>query len=261
MEINKENYDNLKAQKLTRGKIAEVFGIPEWRLKKLIAREGWGRKIPKYEYNNCFIRDTAEAAYWLGFLFADGCVDHKGRVRLMLQDADERHIEKFRSFVGAEDYTIQQCSGYTRKALEFTSKEACKDLSIFGILPNKTLKSIIPDQEVFGEHLNSFLRGLFDGDGTICESFSNANSITATLYTGFAIAKQNMEWLDNVLTNIVGVSYKVYEKDNIYTVTLNTNKSIRLLEYMYTNSTESTRLDRKYEMYNNIVLQGNRKTR
>ena len=46
MEITKENYDLLKAKKLTRAKIADEFNIPEWRLKKLIAKNSWSTVRP-----------------------------------------------------------------------------------------------------------------------------------------------------------------------------------------------------------------------
>lgn len=261
LEVTKENYDLLKAQKLTRAKIAERFGIPEWKLKKTIAANGWGRKVPTYQYNGCFSTVNKESAYWAGFLFADGCVDTKHRLRLMLQASDINHIKKFRDFVGAGAYQIQECSGYSRKALEFTSQALCIDLKKFGIVPNKTKLGVVPSIDFLGEFLPDFLRGLFDGDGTICESFSNKNSITATLYTGFAISKLNMDWLSEVLLTKVGVQYKSYEKNSIFTITLNTNKSKCLLHYMYDDCAENIRLDRKYEMFVDIVLLGNRKTR
>ena len=37
MELNFENYTELKNKKLTRAQIAKQFDLPEWKLKKLIA--------------------------------------------------------------------------------------------------------------------------------------------------------------------------------------------------------------------------------
>lgn len=48
--------------------------------------------------------DTEEKAYWLGFLYADGCVGSKeSKVELSLAEKDLRHMEKFRSFIGIEN--------------------------------------------------------------------------------------------------------------------------------------------------------------
>lgn len=261
MELTHENYLELKKQKLTRAQIAEKFCIPDWKLKKHIQSQGWGRKVPKYQYNFIFDNLDESSAYWAGFLYADGCVDSKNRVRLMLQLSDIEHIRKFQQFCGAEDFTIVVSKDRNRASLEFTSTEMCQALAKYNIVPNKTLSQEPPSIDLLGKYLPDFLRGLFDGDGTICETFSNKNSKTATLYTGFAINHKGMSWIDHVLNKIVGVSYKRHERENHNNITLNTLKSIKLLGYLYKNSAFGTRLDRKYMLYNDIVLLGNRKTR
>ena len=47
--------------------------------------------------------NSSVKAYWLGFLFTDGCVDHyktTGRVRLQLQEQDKEILEKFKEDLG-----------------------------------------------------------------------------------------------------------------------------------------------------------------
>lgn len=261
MEITKENYDKLKSQKLKRAEIAQQFNIPDWKLKKIIAKEKWGAKQIRYTYNNCFNTINKDSAYWLGFLMADGCVMDDNRIRLYLQKSDINHLQKFKDFVQCE-HKISYSDKYpNRVSLEFTSLEMINILKQYNIVPRKTLTQVPPNPEIFNKYFADYLRGFFDGDGTICESFSNVNSSTATLYTGFAVAKQSYNWLDNILTNIVKVSYKTFEKENMYSITLNTNKSIQLLQYIYSESEYNNRLDRKFELYNNIVVMGNRLTR
>jgi hypothetical protein len=261
MEINKENYDNLRSQKLKRAEIAQVFSIPDWKLKKIIAKEGWGTKQIRYYYNGCFDKINKSSSYWLGFLMADGCVMDDNRIRLYLQKADIEQLEKFKEFVDCE-HKISYTTKYpNRVSLEFTSIEIASILKVYNIVPRKTLKAIPPNPEVFGEYFSDYLRGYFDGDGTISESFSNTNSRLATLYTGFAIAKQSYNWLDNALTNIVKVSYKKFEKENMYSITLNTNKSKALLHYMYDNSEYKNRLNRKFDLFYKTVVMDNRLTR
>jgi hypothetical protein len=64
----------------------------------------FGRKI--YTLNeSCFDVLTENAAYWIGFLMADGNI-HKGRqgspvVRLTISDKDYGHLIKFRQFLGS----------------------------------------------------------------------------------------------------------------------------------------------------------------
>ena len=56
----------------------------------------------KYEFDFNYFEniDTEEKAYWLGFLYADGCVT-PNTVRVELQASDKKHIEKFREAVQA----------------------------------------------------------------------------------------------------------------------------------------------------------------
>lgn len=261
MEITKENYFNLKSQKLKRAEIAYRFSIPDWKLKKIIAKEGWGSKQIRYKYNGCFDFLNKNSAYWLGFFMADGCVTEDDRIRLMLQKSDIAQLEKFKNFVGCE-HKISYTDKYpNRVSLEFTSKEIATIFKQYNIIPRKTLIATPPDPEIFKEYFSDYLRGFFDGDGTISESFSNKNSATATLYTGFAIAKQSYNWLDNILTNILNISYKKFEKENMYSITMNTNKSKTLLSYLYETSQYENRLDRKYDLYVKTIVMDNRLTR
>lgn len=246
MEINLENYTRLKEQKLKRADIAKVFDMPEWQLKKLIAKNGWGKKLPTIINTRVFDVVNKESAYWIGFLAADGCVDDKGRVRVGLQRSDIGHLQKLAKFVGSS-HTIQERDN--RCDLEFTCRNMANDLSKYGIVPRKSVEYYPGPVDIYGEFLPEFFRGWFDGDGTICESFSNKNSKLATLYTGIACSKPAYPWIVENIFNILDITHKIHERDNHMTITLNTNKSIKLLNWMYADSEEATRLDRKYDLY------------
>lgn len=131
------------------------------------------------------------------------------------------------------------------------------DLLKWNIVPNKSI-SYVPPETMRGNF--HFMRGWYDGDGTISESFSNKNSITATLYAGLAVSYPSRDWLTEEWKSI-GVTVKQHERDNHVTITMNTNKSITFLNYIYQSSTPETRLSRKYDKYIDIVVRGNRLTR
>ena len=57
------------------------------------------------------------------------------------------------------------------------------------------------------------------------------------------------------------ITLKQHERANHVTITMNTNKSISFLSYLYKDSTENVRLDRKYEAYVKTVVNNDRKTR
>lgn len=257
MELNKENYLKLRdSKRYTRPQMAGIFNVPDWKLKKWIATNKLGVSRPQVRNPKAFEEHNPQSDYWAGFIAADGCVDKKGRVRLYLQLSDNTHLSKFADFVGSS-HKINLNDKRNRCSIEFTCSRMVADLAKWGIVPQKSLTYVPPDSMRGNPH---FMGGWFDGDGTICESFSNKNSRTATLYAGIAVSYPSHEWLVKEWDSL-GINVKAHNRDNHVTITMNTNKSKVFLSYIYKESTEGTRLDRKYALYNSIVVKGNRKTR
>ena len=260
MELTKENYDLLKEKGLKRCEIAQEFSIPEWKLKKHIANNGWGKTIPIIEFPDVFKELDEYSCYWAGFLAADGNVDSKNRIRLMLQYDDIGHLEKFKELLGATYAISINTDKYNRCSFEFTHRDMCSDLKeLFFIIPNKTDKLQFPNHLNI-EQMRHYLRGYFDGDGSICESFSNKNSITATLYATFASGcKEFSNNLFSYLQNTLGLRGNNQDYGTKTQLKFNTNDAIVLLNWMYQDC--EVYLDRKYAKYLDIVHMGNRSTR
>lgn len=259
MDITKQNYDELKRNNLTRVEIAEIFNIPEWKLKKIITAEGWGRTPPKVVNELCFSEFNEHSCYWGGFIAADGCITAKSEtLKICLHHKDLDHLKKFKAFVGSTHAISENTDKYLRCEIGFKNTQVNRDLmNNFNITPNKSLTYQMPKiPELYMRH---FLRGYFDGDGCISESFSNKNSRTSTLYTTITGSGTFIKSLNKYLLskNIAGTEQ--YKNNGIMVLKYNTNQSKMLLTYMYGNSSVS--LDRKYFLYNNIVLLGNRKSR
>ena len=55
----------------------------------------------KYHVNiNKFSKiSSEESAYWLGFLYADGCMSEDSRIGVMLKSSDKHHLEKLKDFL------------------------------------------------------------------------------------------------------------------------------------------------------------------
>jgi len=261
MEITLQKYLELKNQNLSRASIANSLEIPEWKLKKLISANGWGTKKPSIGNNNAFDEYTEESCYWAGFLMADGNVDSKGRIRLMLKYDDIGHLEKFKDFLNSTHKISSNTSTYNRCSFEFTDINMCEVLDLnFNIVPNKTLVAKLPN--IPNEMFRHFVRGYFDGDGSICESFSNKNSLTATIYATFACG--SFEFIDklykklNAILNIQG-HLQDFGTGRKWQIKYNTNDAKTLLYYMYNDS--YVYLDRKYALYTRLVLDNVRTTR
>lgn len=125
--------------------------------------------------------DTPNKAYILGFLYADGYngID-KSTVRLQLQYTDKEILQKIRVEIGSnKPLHFVKCSdhvasnGFISKdmySLEFYGKHICEALDKAGVHKGKSL--ILEYPEFLPEDLQRhFIRGYFDGDGTICNGY------------------------------------------------------------------------------------------
>jgi len=261
MEINYTNYTELKNKGITRAAMAEIFEVPDWKLKKLISTNGWGTKKPTISNENAFDDYSEESCYWAGFLAADGCVDIKHRVRIMLNYDDINHLEKLRTFLESTHTISTNTDKYYRCSFEFTSPHICDVLDInYGIVPNKTNK--LKFIRIPNKYMPHFLRGYFDGDGSICESFSNKNSVTASIYATFCSGSKHFsEGLFNYLQDklSLGGHLQEFEGSTKWQLKFNTNDAKTLLQYMYDGS--SVYLDRKYALYHRLIVDDIREKR
>lgn len=254
MEINYTNYLELKNTGITRAQIAEKFNMPDWKLKKLIATNRWGKIAPTIGNETLFDEYDEYSCYWAGFLAADGCVDSKNRIRVMLKYDDITHLEKFRDILESTHTISSNTDKYNRCSLEFTNPYIREILELnYNIIPNKTDKLQLPSIPL--KYMRHYIRGYFDGDGSICESYSNKNSVTASLYATFCsgsleFSKALFKYLQEYLG--LGGHYQEFNTANKWQLKYNTNDAKILLKYMYENS--NVYLDRKYALYHRIVV-------
>jgi len=260
MEVTEQNYFQLKSNKLKRAEIAKEFSLTDGQLKKLISKNGWGKVLPSIEIEDAFSYYDEYSCYWAGFLAADGNVDSKKRVRIMLKYDDISHLEKFKEFLGSTHTISSNTDKYNRCSFEFTHSKIWVDLrDNFNIIPNKTDKIKFPGH-IPKEFLRHYIRGYFDGDGSICESFSNKNSITATLYATFASGCESFaDELFDYLYSILGTIGNNQKYENKNQIKYNTNDAKKLLTWMYSDC--SVYLDRKFILYQQLVVNNLRTTR
>lgn len=113
--------------------------------------------------------DTPAKAYWLGFIYADGNVYDKDNgasvFQIALAEVDRTHVESLRTSLKAEHplYSDRGCA-----RLMISSQELTDDLKRQGVTPRKSLTVTYPLEKQVPLSLQShFIRGYFDGDGTI----------------------------------------------------------------------------------------------
>jgi hypothetical protein len=140
--------------------------------------KGRNQKIAKYTLDETRFNqiDNEHSAYWLGFCDADGSIGYYEsgpKFTIQLQKKDESHLEKFRNWLGYNGPIRQKICGKSNTPqvnMSFCSRVICDNLSLQGCIPRKTYYLDMPPN-LSDELFPHFLRGIFDGDGTI--TFSN----------------------------------------------------------------------------------------
>ena len=197
--------------------------------------------------------DTEEKAYWLGFIFADGCVSSKFSFELSLAEKDYLHLIKFNKFMKHEDSNhvkINKAS-YNKNRCRWSirNKHLYEILNSYGCIPRKSLVLEFPKLEIFQDKslIRHFIRGYFDGDGCISRQI---NSKTVSPYISLLGTPEFFNTLITILKEH-GILLKIIQdkKHNERTKTLRFDvyNGILFINYIYINS--NIYLDRKYKLY------------
>lgn len=221
----------------------------------------------KYSHQHNFFEviDTEAKAYWLGFMYADGFISkHKHGsyyFGVTLSKSDKSHLIKFKDSLEAtneiKDYVG---SGFAKNnmfsRLLICSKKTVNDLIDKGCIENKTMLLKFPtEKQIPKELIHHFVRGYFDGDGTI-------NSYNRNGYTTYTIGFVGQyDFLENIKILLNNKKLKLSTKDNkTFQVNFHGNRQAqRILDFLYKDAT--IYLDRKYNKYLEFKLRNVVKTK
>lgn len=196
----------------------------------------------KYTVNeNAFDVITPEAAYWIGFILADGNVykhpKHSDQLNIGLKQSDVNHLKKLKRFLGCNKPLY-----YNKDAVFFNiySNKLINRLEQFGIIPRKSLiakppKSLIDNQD--------FWRGMIDGDGWI--GWTTRGCPYVGLCGTFDIIMAFMKF--------VGKEMKIrYQNKMLCEIRYNSILALLVLRRLYDDAIIS--LDRKKKIFDQIDL-------
>ena len=119
--------------------------------------------------------DSAEKAYWLGFIIADGYInDNKHMLRIKLGDVDKIHLEKFINFFDGDISMLKsERHNITNNIQWYVStyaKEIWQALKNLEVEQGKSGHEHIP--KISPTFIPDLIRGLWDGDGFIRDDLS-----------------------------------------------------------------------------------------
>lgn len=220
-----------------------------------------GLNLPNYhnelKFDNTIFDsiDTEEKAYWLGFLYADGYIStERDAVELSLMGSDVEHLEKFRTFLGYKNPVrmgVVKCNKkeFSRCRLHLVNKHFRDTLIQLGCLPKKSLKLNFPNESVFAskELIRHFIRGYFDGDGSITHTKDNRLEV---------IIVGTKEMLDGIMRYCPNCFASNRHKDkrhplsNTFMLVNTCNKATTFCHLIYDNAT--IYLQRKYDKFNEL---------
>ena len=247
-----ERYNELKNLK----KVAKSFGVSLRPIKRILKENNFVLTNRRYEVNHDYFEsiDTEEKAYWLGFLFADGCVRRtKSGCQLVLKLSlkDEEHLKLFKVHINSEHkINYYQSKTVSKKGtpstsdncvIRINSNKLIEDLINQGCTPRKTFTIHKPNiDEKFYKH---FIRGYYDGDG----NFFYSEKTKMSVVTIVCASEKFREFLIEVISKIPNIG-KIHEDKKKYTIKIvNIVGIVNFLDYVYEKS--KIQLDRKKEYY------------
>jgi hypothetical protein len=202
----------------------------------------------KYHCNENYFQTILDSrqAYILGFIWADGSVNSRTGIRIMIKKGDVEILKFIKKELKSDaPIRVRQVSG--RKYVDFAvnRQKLNNDLFALGITPNKSENNCLVPR-IAPDLLPHFLRGLFDGDGSIWK----ASGWKANFTGGYDF----LTWIKSVL-NEAGISgNKIrhrYSKTNLNSCMLDFSGGDTLLalkNYLYREST--FQLTRKKSRFN-----------
>jgi intein-encoded DNA endonuclease-like protein len=250
-----ERYNELKNLE----KVAKSFGVSLRPIKRILRKNNLKLTNRRYDVNHSYFNviDSEESAYWLGFLYADGCVRKNksgSQVQLKLSIKDEEHLIKFKHNLNSESKILYHTSKTKTKkgvdsfsnncALRVNSNVLVNDLINQGCVPRKTFT--IEKPNIDEKYFRHFLRGFYDGDG----NFFYSEVTKMSVVTIVCASKNFRTFIIDVMSKIPNIG-KIHEDDNRYTIKINNIVGIiEFLSYLYDDSKiELTRKKEYYERY------------
>lgn len=192
-------------------------------------------------------RWSKKLAYAVGLLATDGHLSKDGR-HINLTSKDIEQLENFMEAVGVDYKIAKKVGGYTKgicSYIQFSDVNFYKWLLSIGFKQQKTEaigKLNIPERYFF-----DFLRGHFDGDGSIYSYFDPRWKSSFMFYITFiAKNKQHVLWLQKKMKKYIKVSGKIGVGSGVHRVRYAKSESKILIKKMYRGK-KSLYLSRKYD--------------
>ena len=197
---------------------------------------------------------TKESCYWAGFILADGNLRvNRNSLQIKLGKIDKEHLYNFLKIINCDNFSlIKEYEKYV--SLTISLDDFKNDLiENFGVTPRKTYTCKLSDK-IPKEMLPHFIRGYFDGDGSITKT-----TILSINFVGTSILMDNLRSFFKKELKISLKSknetppiQKVNGNDKIGMISYSGKNAIKIMEYFYNDITDNIFLSRKLNKYKKL---------
>lgn len=202
--------------------------------------------------------ENKNMAWLLGFIAAYGSIEkNRNVIRICLSSVDKEILEKIRKeiFLQSDVKDFIDNAGFAKSKLQWSSEQHKKDLATYNIIPQKTF-TLKPPEKLTNEFIIDYLRGYWDGDGSIT---INRNSYNRLEWQITSATKELLEFFVDYLYdtyNIPKVNVHSFKRNEheLYILQYSTKASLQLYDIMYKNITDDDLfIKRKKDKYDKIV--------
>jgi hypothetical protein len=218
-------------------------------------------------HESLFSQWSQPMAYLLGYIFTDGSlVAVRGGYIVTISSTDDEHLEKLAAILG-EGVPIrkykQSKKGFSGTedryihSISFTRPTMMEDLCKLGLTERKSLTMPFPD--VPEEFLRDFIRGCWDGDGSIMlRDRWGHKSLVAVFTTGSLAFVSNMrarlqKYGFGRLTIHTQHSDGVKTKNPAYRMMILSSHAIAFCQFLYDDVPDEFLLARKFLIYKRVA--------
>lgn len=190
-------------------------------------------------------------AYAFGWIMSDGCLMKAGRNKtsyvVIIASNDREIIEWLHSYLCVGNRIYKQ--GEKCFVVKYRNKPSIDFMRSNKLTERKSLSVELPDipQEYFGD----FLRGYFDGNGSIILRHTRYNT-----YAQASITSGSKKLLDAMCEKLseFGIESHLYKdgrsaNNSYYLRVIKRSELEKFFDLMYKTSTDETRLGRKFDKY------------
>ncbi|MFF5054454.1 hypothetical protein ACFY1S_14860 [Micromonospora sp. NPDC000663] len=144
--------------------VAKKFGLTEPGMRGLLSRRGVVlRRTIHTLRHDAFDQMSPETCYWIGFLFADGCVtyrpNHLPQISVGLAQRDRDHLASLRTFLGSTSSISAPSPTHGSCQFSVRSARLAERLVTLGRYDGPIGEGL--------DESRDFWRGVVDGDGSI----------------------------------------------------------------------------------------------